>query len=62
MERVPQDDRPAHMARHNLVMNLGMLSGSLLGSVLGEALGLRAAMLVAAALRLVGSYLLWKQG
>lgn len=62
MERVPQDDRPAHMALHNLVMNLGMLSGSLLGSALGEALGLRPAMLLAAALRLLGSYLLWKYG
>jgi MFS family permease len=62
MERVPQDDRPAHMALHNLVMNLGMLGGSLLGSVLGEALGLRPAMLLAAALRLLGSYLLWKYG
>lgn len=62
MERVPQDDRPAHMALHNLVLNLGMLGGSLLGSVLGEVLGLRAAMLLAAALRLFGSYLLWKYG
>ncbi|PWH19071.1 MAG: hypothetical protein DDG59_04125 [Anaerolineae bacterium] len=62
MERVPQDDRPAHMALHNLVLNLGMLGGSLLGSVVGEALGLRQAMLLAAALRLVGSYLLWKYG
>jgi len=62
MERVPQNDRPAHMALHNLVMNLGMLGGSLLGSVLGESLGLRPAMLLAAALRLLGSYLLWKYG
>lgn len=59
---MPQDDRPVHMALHNLVMNLGMLGGSLLGSVLGEVLGLRPAMLLAAALRLLGSYLLWKYG
>lgn len=62
MERVPEDDRPAHMALHNLVMNLGILGGSLLGSALGEALGLRPAMLLAAILRLIGSYLLWKYG
>lgn len=62
MERVPEDDRPAHMALHNLVLNLGMLGGSLLGSVLGESLGLRSAMLLAAVLRLIGSYLLWRYG
>ncbi len=62
MERVPEDDRPAHMALHNLVMNLGILGGSLLGSTLGETMGLRPAMLLAAALRMIGSYLLWKYG
>ncbi|MCX8061337.1 MAG: MFS transporter [Anaerolineales bacterium] len=62
MERVPEDDRPAHMALHNLVMNIGILGGSLFGSTLGEAVGLRPAMLLAAVLRLIGSYLLWKYG
>jgi hypothetical protein len=28
MERVPEDDRPAHMTLHNLVLNLGILAGS----------------------------------
>ncbi len=62
MERVPEDDRPAHMALHNLVMNLGMLSGSLLGPALGETFGLREAMLIATALRMLGGILLWKYG
>lgn len=62
MERVPENDRPAHMAMHNLVMNLGMLSGSLLGPALGETFGLREAMLIATALRIVGGVLLWKFG
>ena len=31
METVPDDDRPAHMAIHNLALNLGILLGSLLG-------------------------------
>ncbi|MGB9591541.1 MAG: MFS transporter, partial [Candidatus Kryptoniota bacterium] len=43
MERVPENDRPAHMALYNVVLNLGMLSGSLLGPALGESLGLREA-------------------
>jgi MFS family permease len=27
MERVPERDRPAHMALHNVALNLGILSG-----------------------------------
>lgn len=58
MERVPENDRPAHMALYNVVLNLGMLSGSLLGPALGESLGLREAMFIAAGLRLLGGILL----
>ncbi|MGB9672612.1 MAG: MFS transporter [Anaerolineales bacterium] len=59
MERVPETDRPAHMALYNLVLNLGMLSGSLLGPLLGDGIGLRETMYVAAGLRLMGGVLLW---
>lgn len=52
MERVPEDDRPAHMALHNLVMNLGILSGSLLGPLLAQGLGLRQSLFLAGGLRL----------
>ena len=58
MERVPEDDRPAHMALHSLALNLGVLTGSLLGPLLGDGLGLREAMFVAAALRLGAGLLL----
>ena len=58
MERVPEDDRPAHMALHNLALNLGILSGSLLGPVLGDWLGVRQALLLAAGLRALGGILL----
>jgi MFS family permease len=58
MERVPEDDRPAHMALHNLALNLGILLGSLLGPVLGEWLGLRDALWAATALRIIGGLLL----
>jgi hypothetical protein len=52
MERVPEDDRPAHMALHNLVLNLGILSGSLLGPLLAQGLGLRHSLFLAGGLRL----------
>ncbi len=53
MERVPETDRPAHMALHNLALNFGILGGSLLGPALGEGLGLRHALLLAAVLRML---------
>ena len=58
MERVPEDDRPAHMALHNLALNLGVLSGSLLGPLLGQRLDLRQALLLSGLLRLLGGLLL----
>lgn len=58
MERVPENDRPAHMALHNLALNLGILSGSLFGPFIGELVGLRAAILLSAALRLLAGLVL----
>ncbi len=51
MERVPDGDRPAHMALHNLALNCGILAGSLAGPLLAEWLGLRNALFLGAALR-----------
>ncbi len=62
MERVPDDDRPAHMALHNLALNLGILAGSLLGPALSHGTDLRTALFVAAALRLVAALLLGRWG
>ncbi|MBI4769998.1 MAG: MFS transporter, partial [Chloroflexi bacterium] len=62
MERVPEDDRPAHMALHNLALNLGILAGSMLGSALGEWVGLREVLFLGAGLRLLGAVVLWCWG
>ncbi|OGO28889.1 MAG: hypothetical protein A2136_09525 [Chloroflexi bacterium RBG_16_54_11] len=61
MERVPAGDRPAHMAIHNLALNVGVLAGSLLGPVAAEWIGLRPSIFVAAGLRLLAAvfFLLW---
>jgi MFS family permease len=61
-ERVPDNDRPAHMALFNLAVNFGMLAGSLLGPALAEWLGLREALMVSAALRLAAGLLLLRWG
>ncbi|MBM3146082.1 MAG: MFS transporter [Chloroflexi bacterium] len=58
MERIPEDDRPAHMAFHNLALNIGILTGSLVGPLMGDALGLRGTIILAAALRLLGGVLI----
>jgi len=62
MERVPEGDRPAHMALFNIVLNLGVLCGSLLGPVVGDFTGLQVAMIVGGGLRLMSSLVLWRWG
>jgi MFS family permease len=61
MERVPANDRPAHMAWHNVILNLGILGGSLLGAGMGEWIGLRNGLLTGAVLRVLSglALLLW---
>lgn len=58
MERVPEDDRPAHMALHNVVLNLAILVGSLTGPLIGDWMGLRSALLLGAGLRVLAAFLL----
>ncbi len=58
MERVPEDDRPAHMALHNLALNLGILTGSLLGPALASSFSIRGTMLGAGFFRLLGGVVL----
>jgi MFS family permease len=58
MERVPEGDRPAHMALHNLVMNLGILAGSLSGPLLADWIGLRPMLLASSGLRMLGGFFL----
>lgn len=55
MEVVPEQERPAGMAFHNLALNLGVLIGSLTGPALGEWAGYQEGLLIGAGLRfLVG--------
>jgi hypothetical protein len=54
-DNVPDNDRPAHMALHNLTLNAGILAGSLIGPVAAASIGLRDMMFVAAGLRLAAA-------
>lgn len=56
MEKVPVNDRPAHMAWHNVALNGGITIGGLLGAGLAEIIGNRAALLTTAGLRLLSAF------
>lgn len=60
MEVASEDDRPAYMALHNLVLNLGILIGSFSGPWLGDLIGLRDAVLLSTGLRLIAGFALWR--
>ncbi len=62
MERVPENDRPAHMALQNLVLNLGVLVGALLGPALSQWIGIREALVAAGLLRFAAALLLRRWG
>ena len=62
MERVPEDDRPAHMALQNLVLNLGVLGGALLGPAMSQWIGIREALIVAGVFRFGAAFLLRRWG
>jgi MFS family permease len=61
MERIPDDDLPAHMALNNMAGNVALLVGSLAGPLLADALGLREATLLSAGLRVLAgvALVLW---
>jgi predicted MFS family arabinose efflux permease len=62
MERVPSNDRPAHMTLHNLALNLGILMGSLLGPLSANLVGLQGSLFLGAGLRLLAAGLFWIWG
>jgi MFS family permease len=61
-ERSPENDRPAAMALHNVVLNLGILCGSLFGPALAAQIGdLREVLFISAGLRFLAGFffILW---
>ncbi|MGC8856749.1 MAG: MFS transporter [Anaerolineae bacterium] len=61
LERTPADDRPAHLAWYNLILNAAILLGSLVGPALSNQIGLPVALILFGILRLLAglSILLW---
>jgi MFS family permease len=62
LDKVPQDDRPPHLAWYNLTLNAAILIGSLAGPFLGGWLDLSVALAVCASLRLLAALCIWRWG
>jgi MFS family permease len=62
LDKVPQDDRPAHLSWYNLALSAAILLGSMMGPILGNWLGLSAALALCAAFRLLAAFCIWRWG
>jgi len=51
LEKIPEDDRPAHLAWYNLALNAAILLGSLAGPLVAGYLGLAFALVLFALCR-----------
>jgi hypothetical protein len=60
LEQTPERDRPSSLAWYNLALNAAVLLGSLCGSVMADTVGIVPTLLLAAALRAISGYALWK--
>jgi MFS family permease len=59
LEKVPVNDRPAYLAWYNLALNAAILIGALFGPLMATWFNLQVALVMAFALRLLGSVLIW---
>ena len=62
LEKVPDDDRPAHLAWYNIVLNVAVLAGSLLGPLIANLTGLAIALFIFAFLRVLAGLAVLKWG
>ncbi len=58
MDKVPEDNRPPHMALNHVAVNIGILVGSMLGPLLGNLTGIRTAIIISGVLRVLAGVLL----
>ena len=62
LERIPEDDRPSHLAWYNIILNAAVLLGSLAGPFIAGYIGLGIAMIVFGILRLLSGISILKWG
>jgi MFS family permease len=62
LEKIPENDRPAHFAWYTVVLNIAVLVGSLTGPLISDVIGLVAALILAGILRLFAGLAILKWG
>ena len=62
LEKIPENDRPAHLAWYNLILNACVLFGSLAGPFLAGFIGLGTALITIGILRLLAGMAILKWG
>ena len=62
LEHIPENDRPAHLAWYNVILNLCVLVGSLGGPLIANAIGLTTALFIFAAARVLAGIAILKWG
>lgn len=62
LEKIPESDRPAHLAWYNIILNTAILGGSLIGPVFSIWLGVKLALLILGFSRLVAGLVILKWG
>ena len=62
LEHIPPDDRPAHLAWYNVVLNIAILASSLAGPVIAEQIGLFNALILFGVIRFLSGTIVLKWG
>lgn len=62
LERIPDHDRPAHLAWYNMALNAAILVSSFLGPFFADSLGLVAALMLFAVMRVLAGWTVLKWG
>jgi MFS family permease len=62
LERIPDHDRPAHLAWYNIALNAAILIASFLGPLVADSVGLVIALMIFAVLRLCAGFVVLRWG
>ena len=62
LERIPDNDRPAHLAWYNIALNAAILASSFVGPVFADSLGLVYALMLFAAMRVLAGFAILRWG
>ncbi|MEW6716971.1 MAG: MFS transporter [Chloroflexota bacterium] len=62
LEKIPEDERPSHLAWYTVILNFAILIGSLAGPFIARHVGMIAALVIGAACRFLAGLALWRWG